>query len=132
MRWNMNFEIAALIFLLFILYHFLSQKKLDNANSRIFTFFIVLGIADIAFDILSTILMAYGSGEQELLLKLSLTCLYLLQVLLPYGILCYTCTLRDTSEQKQRRFLHMWGIPSGVMGLMVLINCWSGIFFYFD
>ena len=90
MDYNMDFLISALVFLLLILYHFLEQRKPGQANSRAFLFFMAVGIADILFDLISTILISWGDPHLRGATELSLLLLYLMQVLLPYTCLLYT------------------------------------------
>ena len=94
MDYNMDFLIAALIFLLLILYHFLRQRKAGQANSRAFLFFMAVGIADILFDLISTILILWGGPHLRSATELSLLLLYLMQVLLPFTLFLYTQSLR--------------------------------------
>ena len=60
MDYNMDFLIAALIFLLLILYHFLRQRKAGQANSRAFLFFMAVGIADILFQLFNQCIWSTG------------------------------------------------------------------------
>lgn len=55
MNYNINFQIAALIIVILLLYHFLTQKKLYNINARTFTYVLVLGGLYILLDLLSTL-----------------------------------------------------------------------------
>ena len=59
MVYNMDFLIAALVFLSLILFHFMSQKRLENATSSIFRIFIVIGILDVLLDIFCTVLISW-------------------------------------------------------------------------
>ena len=52
MIYNINFHIAALVFLLIILFHFMEQKTLDLANNRTFLWFMIVGFVNILFDLL--------------------------------------------------------------------------------
>ena len=42
MDYNINFQVAALIIVALLLHHFLTQKKLHNANAKIFTYVLIL------------------------------------------------------------------------------------------
>ena len=53
MVYNMDFLIAAMVILLLILWDFLGQKRADDLNNQIFLFFAVLGILDVAAELLS-------------------------------------------------------------------------------
>lgn len=131
MIYNMDFLIAAFVFLILILYHFLRRKKLDNANSRIFLFFILTGLADIVLDIISSILIMEGN-EAFGLTRLALTGFYLLQVFMMYAMLCYTQSLRDGAAGRIRRTMIVWLIPAAAMGLVIVSNYRNGLLFCFD
>ena len=72
--YNIDFLIAGLVFLIFLLIHFQRYKKLNNISGRTFWFLIIAGIFDIIFDLLSSILLVksnpaynsmYGSSYRD-------------------------------------------------------------------
>lgn len=132
MIYNIDFLVAALIFLLLIFYHFLRQRKVYHTNNRIFTFFITIGIWDIIFDIVCTALISLNRPELAGITNLILTGFYLMQATVPYAMLCYAQTLRNVKEEKQRKSMLFLGIPYALMMLFILINMKCGLLFYFD
>ena len=54
--YNIDFLIAGLVFLIFLLIHFQRYKKLNNISGRTF-WFLIIRIFDITFDLLSSILL---------------------------------------------------------------------------
>ena len=42
MNYNINFQVAAVIITALLLYHFLTQKKLHNANVKTFTYILAV------------------------------------------------------------------------------------------
>ena len=46
MNYNINFQVAAVIITALLLYHFLTQKKLHNANVKTFTYILYSCIPD--------------------------------------------------------------------------------------
>lgn len=132
MIYNIDFLVAALVVLLLIFYHFLSQRKVYNANSRIFTFFIVIGISDIIFDILCTALISMERPELAGITNVTLTALYIMQATVPYAMFCYTQTLRNAAEEKLKKSMVVWGIPFGLLLGLILLNMKCGVLFYFD
>lgn len=132
MVYNMDFLISSLVFLLLILYHFMSQRKIDDFNNRSFLVFLLIGLADVFFDILCTILISCYRYELSGLLKVSMTILYLLQVAVPYVLFFYTQTLRQCSPQRKKRMIIMGTVPAMIMVAVVCINNWTGWLFYFN
>ena len=129
-NYNIDFLTAAFIFLVLIFSHFMREKKLSDRNSRLFTRFFLLGISDIGFDILSTVLVAAEKSSLTIPAKLTLTIFYMIQVLIPYALLYYTESIRG--GRKTRKSLYALLVPVLVMEFLVLANIWSGMFFFFD
>ena len=90
--YNFDFLISALVFLFLLLFHSMNQKKLQNINGKIFNYFIALGILDILFDMLSTIMMDSASACHTEITKITLTIFYMMQALVPMR-LCVTYIL---------------------------------------
>ena len=95
MVYNMDFLIAAMVILLLILWNFLGQKRADDLNNQIFLFFAVLGILDVAAELLSNYYISSGGGDFGLAAMLTTTVFYLFQALLPFTLICYIVTLHD-------------------------------------
>lgn len=129
MKYNIDFLIAGLIFLCLILYHFKNEKQLDSQNNKLFSYFILIGLADIFFDIVCTTLISLDSPSVTSSAVFCLTILYLLQVTIPYSLLQYTRSLRPGAKTK---LWSAWAIPIVLMWLMVLLNVNTGWFFFFD
>ena len=51
MSYNINFQVSALIIVVLLLHHFMAQKKLHNANTKIFTYVLILSGLYILFDL---------------------------------------------------------------------------------
>ncbi|MDY3919878.1 MAG: GGDEF domain-containing phosphodiesterase [Candidatus Limivivens sp.] len=131
-NYNMDFLISALVFLTLILYHFMIQRKLNNSNSRIFRLFILLGISDIIFDIITTILIMEKNPACAVVTMPVLTIFYLLQVLIPYALFCYAQTLRSCSRERSGRAMLIGLVPPVILMILVLCNYGSGLLFYLD
>ena len=57
MRYNMDFLVAALIFLIVLWHHFMKQRQYaGNKTEKTFQIFMMLGIGDILLDMVSTVL----------------------------------------------------------------------------
>ena len=129
MTYNISFLISSLIFLVLILYHFVSRKKLNNSSTRIFRLFIWLGIMDILFDLLTTVLISHGNLSLAWLSHILLTVFYILQVLVPYALFLYCWSLCGTATKKERIWYRLLSLPAIFTGIMVLLNFRTGFFF---
>ena len=132
MNYNINFQIAALIIVILLLYHFLTQKKLYNINARTFTYVLVLGGLYILLDLLSTLVFMNYRAEYETAILLVITIACLFDVMLPYILYCCVCII---SGEKQRKISGTSAVCTAITVVMLLLimgNIKSGWFFYFD
>ncbi|MDO4552420.1 MAG: EAL domain-containing protein [Bacillota bacterium] len=129
MQTNVNFLVAGLIFLLLILYHVSTQRRLSHSGHGIFFFCMGVGIADILLDLVTAILIDFRIPALRGLLELLLVLLYLLQVLFPYILFFYTETLRQVDGRTPAKFQVLPMLPACVLWLLVLSNHWTGLLF---
>ena len=132
MLYNLDYLIAALFFLLVILFHFVKRRKLDDLNNRIFRFFILLGITDIVFDIATSVLISDSNPEYTGLTSFMLTIFYLLQAIVPYALFLYARVLCKDPEKNDSVVFYILSFPAFLMGILVLLNCWFGFLFRID
>lgn len=130
MTFNIDFLVAGLICLTIVLYHFAIQNRLVDPSSRIFMGFIVIGLLDITFDIISSLLISMADPHMEQMIKFSLTLFYLMQVYLPYGMFLYMRSLWDKTINVKHSIVGIMAVPPVAMSILVLFNYWSGIFFF--
>ena len=131
MVYNMDFLIAAMVILLLILWDFLGQKRADDLNNQIFLFFAVLGILDVAAELLSNYYISSGGGDFGLAAMLTTTVFYLFQALLPFTLICYIVTLHDNKMISAKKML-LPALPTFFLIGLVLLNPFTGKLFYFD
>lgn len=130
MTFNIDFLVAGLICLTIVLYHFAIQNRLVDTSSRIFMGFIVIGLMDITFDIISSLLISMADPQMEQVIKISLTIFYLMQVYLPYGMFLYMRSLWDKTMNVKQSFVEIMAIPPVIMSILVLSNYWTELFFW--
>ena len=63
MMYNADFLIAAVVILLLVLRNFLDQKRAEDLNSRVFLFFVVIGILDVIAELVSNYYITSGDGD---------------------------------------------------------------------
>ena len=131
MVYNMDFLIAAMVILLLILWDFLGQKRADDLNNQIFLFFAVLGILDVAAELLSNYYISSGGGDFGLAAMLTTTVFYLFQALLPFTLICYIVTLHDNKMISAKKML-LPALPTFFLIGLVLLNPFMEKLFYFD
>ena len=131
MNYNINFQVAAVIITALLLYHFLTQKKLHNANVKTFTYILVLSGLYILSDLLGTLTIMNYTAEDEGTVMGIVTGIYLLDILIPY--ILYSCIPDSRENEKKSGALSV--ICAGItvaMMIAVLGNLGSGGFFCFD
>ena len=105
MMYNADFLIAAVVILLLVLRNFLDQKRAEDLNSRVFLFFVVIGILDVIAELVSNYYITSGDGDFGLAAVVTTTIFYLFQALLPYALLCYIMTLHDNKLISVKKML---------------------------
>ena len=131
MMYNADFLIAAVVILLLVLRNFLDQKRAEDLNSRVFLFFVVIGILDVIAELVSNYYITSGDGDFGLAAVVTTTIFYLFQALLPYTLLCYIMTLHDNKLISVKKML-LAGLATILLVSIVLTNPFTEKLFYFD
>ena len=131
MMYNADFLIAAVVILLLVLRNFLDQKRAEDLNSRVFLFFVVIGILDVIAELVSDYYITSGDGDFGLAAVVTTTIFYLFQALLPYALLCYIMTLHDNKLISVKKML-LAGLATILLASIVLTNPFTEKLFYFD
>ena len=132
MAYNVDFLLSALVFLLIILRHFMEQRILNTKSTKAFLTFLLLGIANIVFDLLCTFLITLARPDLVWMTECCLTLLYLLQILVPVSLLNYIRTYYESDQTPP-----LWKsvcriVPPLLMSLIILLNHRNGLFFRID
>ena len=131
MSYNINFQIAALIIVVLLLHHFVTQKKLHNANTKIFTYVLVLSGLYILFNLFGTLAIMNYEPECESTILIILTVIYLFDIMLPYILYCCAAVSRGEGKKIQGISV-ICTVVTVIMLILMLGNITSGWFFYFD
>lgn len=125
MRYNMDFLVAALIFLIVLWHHFMKQRQYaGNKTEKTFQIFMMLGIGDILLDMVSTVVIDNSRPEFARMLYVILLLFYLCQLLIPPVLYLYTLALAGGQWKKNYRgyvvccFCQPW-----------CLRCWSWVIF---
>lgn len=131
MNYNINFLVAALIFLLVLWFHLLKQRQYaGNENEKTFQLFMIVGIGDILLDIISTVMIGNKNPEYTGILCGILVVFYLCQLLVPCVLYLYTLTLAGWSlKEKFSAGNYIVMAPTLIMAVLVVSNGYTGILF---
>lgn len=131
MSYNINFQISALIIVVLLLHHFVTQKKLHNANTKIFTYVLILSGSYILLDLISTLAIMNYEPECENTILIILTIVYLFDIMLPYILYCCAAVTRGQGKKIDGVSVICTAVTLIMLALM-LFNLTSGWFFYVD
>lgn len=92
--YNMNFLIAALVILVIVLWQIFNQRRMEDANNRVFRLIVFLGFGDIITEIISSILIMHGTSTYGGA-AFATTIFYLFQAALPLSLVYYVRTLKE-------------------------------------
>ena len=129
MIYNIDFLIASLVFLVIILYHFMQQQGLYMQDNRTFLWLVVLGILNICFDILCTVLITVQSPQYAQAEEVCLTILFSLQILVPNGLLSHVFRQYSHKDIGHNTRVGICAVIPGVLVAAILTNHWTGLFF---
>lgn len=102
MRYNMDFLVAALIFLIVLWHHFMKQRQYaGNKTEKTFQIFMMLGIGDILLDMVSTVVIDNSRPEFARMLYVILLLFYLCQLLIPPVLYLYTLALAGGAVEEK-------------------------------
>ena len=131
MRYNMDFLVAALIFLIVLWHHFMKQRQYaGNKTEKTFQIFMMLGIGDILLDMVSTVVIDNSRPEFARMLYVILLLFYLCQLLIPPVLYLYTLALAGWSvEEKLSGIRCLLLLPTVVLTVLVMGNFQTGLLF---
>lgn len=132
MDYNINFQVAALIIVALLLHYFLTQKKLHNANAKIFTYVLILAGLYILLDRINTLIIINYTPERANGIMLALTGIYLFDVMLPFVLYCCTSMICSENGEKITGFSAAYAAVTVVMLFLTLTNLKTGWFFSFN
>lgn len=128
--YNMNFLIAALVILVIVLWQIFNQRRMEDANNRVFRLIVFLGFGDIITEIISSILIMHGTSTYGGA-AFATTIFYLFQAALPLSLVYYVRTLKENKAISVGACLLM-GIPTMILLFCILTNPFTGLLFYFN
>lgn len=131
MRYNMDFLVAALIFLIVLWHHFMKQRQYaGNKTEKTFQIFMMLGIGDILLDMVSTVVIGNSRPEFSRMLYVILLLFYLCQLLIPPVLYLYTLALAGGAvEEKLSGIRCLLLLPTVVLTVLVMGNFQTGLLF---
>ena len=128
MRYNVDFELCSLLFLLLLTARYFSMRRFPNKQNRLFGWALLCAIADILLDVVSAYTIMYAAVVPVWLNYLTNTLFYSLQVAFP-GVMClYVAVLADLNGPRYR-LLYLLYLPAVFYMGTLLVNPFTGWIF---
>ena len=126
------FQITALVLIALIAIHYFSHKRLVNAETRIFTSFLLLGGAYVLLDIGYGVFSVKGCGIRTKTAEFVMTVYYICTAVIPYTFFCYVRIITGIQKEKYKWLKTAWiSLPAG-MCLAVILNLKTRWLFWFS
>lgn len=133
MAYNINFLIAALVFLGLVMFHFSAGKKVeDSTEAKIFPLCIAVGLADIVMDLLTALLVATAESVPLGVLYGSYCLFFILQFTIPTLIFLRVLSLAKLLNLKNAFLLAFAALPYLLFVAIVASDPLTGLLFSFD
>ena len=130
MAYNIDFLIAALVFMLVVLYHFTQQQGFYIQGNLSFIWLVVLGSLCICMDLICAALITWGGTAYRGIAEFCIVVLYCLQILVPSALVNHIFRQIPREISKRRSNLIFTYVLPNIMLLLVLSNHWTRLLFY--
>lgn len=128
---NISYEVCALLILIVVFIHMNARKQVKNFTNRFFFLFTFCGVIDVLLDIATTIMEESPGLYSEWMMGVAVEAFYLFQLLMPYLLILYILSLREALNRKGFVYIVVYSSISILMGLLVVTNAATGLFFHF-
>lgn len=132
MRYELGFEISALIIFVILIVCYMSKRNLQNALNSLYKFLLFTSFLSCFFN-LCTVPMIYYSKSVPLVINHLTNVIYLtLQAILPAAVLAYLLSYIKIKKSTMRLAVYILAIPLGMMLLTIITSPWTKFVYYFD
>ncbi len=129
---NIEYLLAGLAVLCLNLYHLACQRKLADANTRVFAAFSCTGVAVNALGVAFAMLLHESDSRQSDGLMAVLSLMYASQACVPGIFLCYSASLAFESRSRRKK-RYVFAVATVLAFLIVLmVNYQTGFIAYID
>ncbi len=132
MRYIYHFEIAALMFMMVLLLHFLVYRQLPLVRTRIFAAFLISSMAGCAFNLCSSLGCMHPDKVPLWLNQILALLAFLLEAVSSFLFFWYILQLCGRGAKWKNRVLQIGAVPFFTMVLLILSTPFTGWMFSFD
>ena len=131
MKYIIEYEISALIFLVIVVYRFFSKKRFPNNQNKLFGIMMITAIIDIILDVVGSLTIENALYLPVWVNLVINTTFYCIQLLFPVFFLMYILLIIKPTALKNKAFYFLM-IPYTILTLIILTNFYHGLIFYVD
>lgn len=133
MSYIVEYEICALVFLIFVTSQFFTNRHFPNIPNKIFGIILWWAVADLSLDIISAFTIEAALEIPFWINYVINTAVYILQIIFPVLVLFYTLALAGLLLCQNIKALTIMVLPASVIILLLFaVNPFTGMFFYLD
>ena len=129
MHYNISYEVCALAFLIVVCIDFLSKRRLPTKSNKFFEVFILIGILDIALDLITAYTIEHTQTVPVCLNFILNTVFFMAQIVLIAMLMLYTFALAGEFVKENKKTLILLMIPAALFAVLNIFNIFTGHIF---
>ena len=132
MVFNIDYEVAALVFAIVFIVTMISKRDYDEHSRRTFIVYFVVGLLDVILDIVTAYTDSYPDRFPSFVNYSLNTLFMLMQIIVPTLLLHYVYTKVSLVEEEQKKIILRLLVPAALVTLVLFTNGFTHAIFYFD
>ena len=129
MHYNISYEVCALTFLIVVCIDFLSKRRLPTKSNKFFEVFILIGILDIALDLITAYTIEHTQTVPVCLNFILNTVFFMAQIVLIAMLMLYTFALAGQFISENKKTIILLMIPAALFAVLNIFNIFTGHIF---
>lgn len=132
MRYVIEYELSALVFLIFITARFFEKRHFPNKQNTLFGVILVCAIIDVSLDIISSLLIENVAVVPRLVILVVNSIFYSMQMFASVLFLIYVLSMVGQLTRANIKYIGILLIPALFFQLLLVINPFTHDVFYVD
>ena len=132
MKWNADFEIAALIVVFIFIIFYFAKKRLPTRKNKFFAFSLILAGLATLFDLLSAIMDSNYTYYPLSVVHLSNVIFFLTALVLVWSFVVYIFMLAGKYDFLRSPLFFVYSLPMGLIIFLALSTPFTGYLYYID
>lgn len=132
MNYNVDFEICSIVFMLLLIALSIYDRRMGNYQSKLFRVYLTGTFIDLCLDVVTCYTVAYHNVVPDVVNYVINSLFLAMQFLIPTMFAQYIYHQVQQLQKRQRKFRVWIYLPAAFGLLMILVNFWTKLIFYFD